>query len=336
MLKRIFKCSLVFCAAFFATKANAQIDPHFSQYYVYPQSLNPALTGVIGGDYRVAAVYRNQWGSIDNGFNTTAIAAEYATEKNINFGVGVFQQVAGSGGYHYITPYGSISYTGIKFGATGNHHINIGLNLGLIDRRFQPSKMQFGNQFNPGTGKYDSNLPSGEFIANASTSFDAGAGVLYFDATPNQKANVFLGVSFGHITQPADKFTNSSGDAKIPIRQTLHGGAKIALSQTVTLTPNFLLMDQGTAHEIMLGAYAQIKGGEGFDFLCGANYRFKDALVPFAGFLYKDFTLGLSYDVNTSDLGKIAGNANAFELSLSYTGKKRNKAIEQPFICPRL
>ena len=336
MLKRIFKCSLFVCTAFFATQTNAQVDPHFSQYYVYPQSLNPALTGIMDGDFRGAAVYRSQWASIDNGYKTTALAGEYATEKNINFGVGVFQQVAGNGGYHYITPYASVSYTGIKFGAAGNHHISIGINAGLIDRRFQPSKMQFGNQFNPTTGKYDPNIQSGESIVNTATAFDAGAGVLYFDATPNKKINGFLGLSFGHITQPVDKFSNSNADTKIPIRGILHGGAKITLSETVTLTPNFLLMKQGTAHETMLGAYAQIKGGEGFDFLCGANYRFKDALVPFAGFLYKDFTLGLSYDVTTSDLGKVAGNANAFEISLSYTGRKRGKAVEKAFICPRL
>jgi hypothetical protein len=116
----------------------------------------------------------------------------------------------------------------------------------------------------------------------------------------------------------------------------LHGGVKINISENVSITPNFLLMKQGTAHERMIGAYAQIKGGEGFDFLCGANYRFNDAIVPFTGFYYKDFVLGLSYDVTSSDLSKIAGTTNSFEISLSYTGKTRRNLNAVPFICPRL
>ena len=336
MLKRIFKCSLFVCITFIANQINAQVDPHFSQYYVYPQSLNPALTGIMDGDYRGAAVYRSQWASIDNGFTTIGLAGEFTTDKNINFGVGLFQQSAGNGGYKYLTPYASVSYTGIKFGTNGNQHISIGINAGIINRRFDPTKFQYGNQFNVNTGKYDASIASGEFVGNNATTFDAGAGVLYFDGTPNKKANVFLGLSFAHLTRPIDNFSNSSVKSTIPVRGTLHGGVKIAVSENVSLTPNFLLMEQGTAHETMLGAYAQIKGGEGFDFLCGANYRFKDALVPFAGFLYKDFTLGLSYDVTTSDLGTVVGKANAFEISLSYTGRKRGKAIEKAFICPRL
>ena len=45
----------------------AQVDPHFSQYYVYPAWLNPALTGAFDGDYRIAGIYRSQWGNIKIG-----------------------------------------------------------------------------------------------------------------------------------------------------------------------------------------------------------------------------------------------------------------------------
>lgn len=333
MLKRIFKCSMVVCAALLATKAEAQIDPHFSQSYVYPQSLNPALTGIMDGDYRVAAIRRSQWAGIDNGFTTIGIAGELVTNKNINLGVGLFQQAAGNGGYKYFTPYASVAYTGIKFGKNGEQHVSIGINVGAIDRRFDQSKFQTGNQWT-GTG-VSTSIPA-EVLANpAQTALDMGAGVLYYDATPNKKANIFVGVAFTHLTQPSDKFLTYS-DGKVPFKYTVHGGVKLNLSPTFSLTPNAQYMKQGTAEEKMIGAYAQLKAGESFDFLCGANYRYKDAIVPFVGFFYKDFVLGLSYDINSSDLGKIAGSSNAFEVSLSFTGKKRRKAEDVPFICPRL
>ena len=42
-------------------RSGAQVDPHFSQNYAYPLYLNPAFTGVIDGDYRATAIYKNQW-----------------------------------------------------------------------------------------------------------------------------------------------------------------------------------------------------------------------------------------------------------------------------------
>ncbi len=330
MLKRILKFASVACAAFICTNAHSQVDPHFSQYYIYPQWLNPALTGVMDGDYRVAGIYRSQWANIDNGFQTIGAAAEIATNSNINFGVGLFQQTAGSGGYKYFTPYGSVAYNGIRFGKAGTQHISIGIQAGMIQKSFDPSKLTFGTQYGGG---------SAELLANPQQSnFDIGAGALYYDATPNQKLNGFIGLSFGHLTQPKDRFlqTSTNADGTTPIRQTLHGGVRINLSETFSLTPNYLLMKQGTAHERMLGAYGQLKAGEGFDFLFGANYRFDDALVPFIGAYYKDFVVGLSYDVTTSQLAKVAGSTQGFELSISFTGKKRRNLAEQPFVCPRM
>jgi len=47
-------------------------DPRFSQFYLAPQVLNPAMTGIFDGEYRVTINYRNQWNSIlaNNAFTT--------------------------------------------------------------------------------------------------------------------------------------------------------------------------------------------------------------------------------------------------------------------------
>jgi hypothetical protein len=66
------------------------------------------------------------------------------------------------------------------------------------------------------------------------------------------------------------------------------------------------------------------------------NYRFNDAFSPYAGFTYKSTVLGISYDVNTSELGKMARGANSFEISLSFVGKRSIKTPEAEFVCPRL
>src|SRR5688572_5773546 len=91
-------------------EANAQVDPHFSQYYVYPAWLNPSLTGAFDGQYRVSGIYRTQWGNISSPFATFGVSGEVTTDKNINIGASVMRQSAGDGGYHYTTAYGNIAY----------------------------------------------------------------------------------------------------------------------------------------------------------------------------------------------------------------------------------
>lgn len=336
MRKLLLKSSLYILAACgLMQEAGAQVDPHFSQYYVYPSWLNPALTGAFDGHYRVSGIYRNQWGNVGSPFSTPGFSLDFSTEKNINYGASVLKQSVSEGGYSYTTAYGNVAYKGVRLGAMENHRIVFGIQAGFIQRRFDPSKMTFGDQWNPGTG-FDPSRPSADYPDNnSSTSFDAGAGVLYFDAQPGKKANVFGGFSVSHLTRPEDKFRDVS-DANLPMRFTAHAGVRIAVSDVLNLTPNVLFLKQGTAEEKMIGAYGQLKATPTTDVLLGANYRFNDAVSPYVGFTYKNMVLGASYDVNTSDLGKMTRGANAFEISLSFIGRKAARTPEVEFVCPAL
>jgi type IX secretion system PorP/SprF family membrane protein len=318
-----------------AVRTNAQLDPHFSQYYVYPSWLNPGLTGVFDGDYRVSGIYRSQWGNITKPFSTQGLALDLSTDKNLNFGASVLRQTAGDGGYSYLTAYGNVAYTGVRFGKNGNQRIVFGMQLGIIQRRFDPVKLTFGDQWNPITG-YNPGTPTADILTrNAASAFDAGAGIMYFDGQPGKKLNFFGGFSVSHLTRPEDKFS-ATGNEKIPMRFTLHGGLRIMVSESLSITPNVLYLRQGTAEEKMIGAYAQLKANREADFLVGANYRIKDALSPYVGFYYKNFVLGASYDITTSDLSKMVKGSNSFEISLSFIGRRKAKTPEQEFICPRL
>jgi len=315
--------------------AYAQVDPHFSQYYVYPAWLNPALTGTFDGQYRLSGVYRNQWGNISAPFSTAGLSAEFTTEKNINFGVSLMNQTAGNGGYNYTTAYGNVAYTGMRFGPMQTKRVVFGIQAGIIQRRWDRNKMTFGDQWNPITG-YNPGSSSSEVLSRTSAgTLDVGAGVMYFDAQPGKKANLFAGFSVSHITRPEDKFS-ATGDARFPIRYTAHAGVRFTLSEVFSITPNLLYLRQGTAEEKMIGAYGSYKATPELDLMIGLNYRNRDAFSPFVGFTYKNMVLGASYDVNTSDLGKMANGSNSFEISLSFIGKKSTKTPEIEFVCPRL
>jgi type IX secretion system PorP/SprF family membrane protein len=318
-----------------AGKVQAQTDPHFSQYYMYPSWLNPALTGAFDGSYRVAGIYRNQWANVNSAFSTAGMSAEFTTDKNLNAGVSMLRQTAGDGGYSYTTAYGNVAYTGVKLGKEGMHRLQFGLQAGIIQRRFDRSKLKFGAQWNPITG-YNPGAGATENLTRTSaTAFDAAAGVVYFDATPGKKANVFGGFSASHLSQPDDDFSGT-GKEKIPVRYTVHGGVRIVLDAVWSITPNLLYMKQRTAEEKMAGAYGQYKVSDETSVMAGFNYRFKDALSPYLGFTHKGMVLGASYDINNSDLGKMAGATNSFEISLSFTGRRKARTPEVDFVCPRL
>jgi type IX secretion system PorP/SprF family membrane protein len=334
-MKRITKITamgLMLLAGMGSAKAQ---DPHYTQYYVYPSWLNPALTGVFDGSARVSAIYRKQWGNIASPYETPGVSADFNTNKNAAFGVSVLNQRAGNGGFNYTTAYASMAYSGVKFGPDGYKRLNMGFQLGMIQRRFDISKMTFGEQWNPSTG-YNPSAGNGESLSKTSaTSFDAGVGVMYYDAEPGKKSNLFAGISASHITRPTDQFS-ATGDAKIPVRYTGHAGLRIMLNEVASITPNVLYMRQGSAEEKMIGAYLQMNVAEDADFMLGANYRIKDAISPYIGVYVKEFLIGASYDINTSDLSKMAKGSNSFELSLSYIFKKAAKTPEVKFICPRL
>ncbi len=332
MFVKLCATALLICSL---EQVQAQSDPHFTQYYVYPSWTNPALTGAFDGAYRVSGIYRSQWGNVSTPYNTQGANGEFTTNNNMNFGVSLLNQTAGDGGYRYNTGYLNLAYTGVRFGAMENHRVALGMQFGVIQRRFDPTKLKFGDQWNPINGYNPSNNTADVLANTSTTSFDAGAGILYFDATPNKKANFYGGYAASHLTKPTDDFSGNGTD-DLPIRHTIHAGMRIKVNNGLTLTPNALYLKQGSGTEKMLGLYAQIKAGEETDFMLGGNYRFDDAVTPFAGFTHKSLLIGLSYDITTSDLGKLANGSNSFELSLSFVGKKKVKTPEVEFVCPRL
>src|ERR1035437_7094906 len=313
------------------TFAKAQVDPHFSQYYIYPNYINPATTGLIDGDYRVSGIYRNQWANISTPFSTAAVTADFCTNKNMNYGANILSQTAGNGGYRMTNAYASLAFTGLKFGYEGYQHIVLGLQAGFISRRIDPTKFQMGDQWNSITGL--PNLPTGETWPNTSSNvFDMGAGSMYYDGNPEKSRNAFLGVAAFHINKPRDPF-NPSANGDIPMRLVVHGGMNFLLSEFVSMVPHFIYMSQGTASELMVGDYFEVSASDVTDFLFGLNYRYKDAISPFAGIRNNGFTIAATYDVNTSTLGKMANGAGSVEITLSYMLKNPEKFALR---CPHL
>lgn len=319
----------IFCITA-ANRVNAQIDPHFSQYYANPLWLNPALTGVIDGDYRVSLNAKQQWGSVSNAYLTAGASFDMAPTKNLAFGGMILNQNAGDISYNYLNALASAAYR-IRFGQSGLNMINFGIQAGILNKSFDPSKITLGDQFNSSTGY--NGLPISESFTSSNTLVpDVNAGVMYFDGNSDKKVNPFVGVSGSHLTRPVDRFIGNN--VRIPIRFTAHGGARIKISDALDLTPNALYMKQGNAREVSTGAYATYFINQEANILFGSNYRYDDAAIAFFGMNIKNLVFGVSYDFNTSNLNRATSSRGGLELSVSFTSRR---GISGPnFFCPRL
>ena len=312
--------------------ARAQVDPHFSQYYIHPMTLNPALTGAIEGDYRVTAIWRSQY---SNTLSTMGISGEVVTNKNCNFGINILNQSTNDKAYNYTNGYLTMAYTGVRFGPNEDHYLVLAMQCGFINRRFDVTKLQFGDQWISGMG-YDPTVNSGEAFNKPSiSSFDAGAGIAYYDATPNKKVSLFGGISAFHITRPDYPYLSDGNQQRLPVRYSVHAGARIIASDLLSIVPSAIYMQEGDAKEKMFGAYAQVYANESTDLMFGANWRLNDAAAPFVGVYYKGLTIGVSYDVNVSSMNAGATKGNSLEISISYVGQRKNSLRTKTFYCPR-
>ncbi len=86
-----------------STQAQAQREYIFTNYYMSPTTLNPAMVGAYEGTYRVGALQRQQWNVIKSIYGTTSAFVDMPVvmiKKRhwIGAGLSIYNDGAGSGG----------------------------------------------------------------------------------------------------------------------------------------------------------------------------------------------------------------------------------------------
>ncbi|RYG50341.1 MAG: type IX secretion system membrane protein PorP/SprF, partial [Chitinophagaceae bacterium] len=110
MIKRY----LLALGAFLLTITTQAQDPHFSQFFASPLTLNPAFTGKFDGSWRLAANHRDQWPSIPKAYVTTSASFDMGIMKNRIaegdvFGIGISGVSDASANSQLKLNYGSLS-----------------------------------------------------------------------------------------------------------------------------------------------------------------------------------------------------------------------------------
>ncbi|RYY38358.1 MAG: type IX secretion system membrane protein PorP/SprF [Chitinophagaceae bacterium] len=314
----------------FAT-AQAQ-DPNFSQFFVSPLTLNPALTGKFDGTVRVAGNYRNQWPTINNAFTTFTASADMGILKGrisendvFGFGVMMFSDKSGNGALQNNVLSFSTSYHK-ALDEEGSNSIGLGFQGSYVNKRLNVVGLNFEDMLRSDgfTGVTTEDF-SDKSKLNLSY-LDVNAGALY-SGTTNGDNNIYLGVSMYHINRHKETFNN--GQYFLQPRVTIHGGARLPIGEFNAFHFSANYSRQANATNTMVGgAYEWNLNSEAehpTSFYVGSWYRFKDAVIPYIGLEFGAFRVGASYDINMSSLKAASNMRGGAEISLIYIAKPADR-----------
>ena len=315
----LFMKTIIITLFFFASFTAMAQNPYFSQYASTPLFTNPANTGLLNGDWRATATYRNDWNSVTTPFVTTSLSFDtklfQSKTKKSSVGIGMHRtdQVAGDGNQNYRQTAISLAY----------HRI-------LNRNKEQPSTLSFGIQSSliqkdgemhiidwtggPGhSGKYK--------VPNY---LDYNLGFMYTGYI-NKRLSIYGGVSYFHLTKPVERILDDDYMVQPQVKTNFGGAYRVNKRFNVFFSSMY--MQQGKAYEVMVGGIGgynlspkqQSKPKQLIAYL-GTWYHYNNALVPYLGLEYYTTRLGITYGVQTNNLVLATQGTKGFELSLVCAG----------------
>jgi len=322
---------------------HAQADIHFSQFYETSILRNPALTGVFEDDYKFGVYYRNQWSSIANPYQTGLISAEthapVSSRNNdfFSFGLLGYADEAGDIDQKITAIYLALSYNK-SINPDHNTYLSVGFTGGYLQYSFDASKATFNNQYQ--NGHFDPNNPILETLPNPKfTVLDAGGGInLNSSSGGDNKVTYVIGVAGYHFNQANFSYAQVPG-----LTEEMRWNGNLGISINFTDALRFMIQGnyalQGSYTEAIFGGLlswttASTASQDIFVLSLGAFYRYGDAIIPVIKVKHKHMALGVSYDVNISNLTPASNMQGGYEMTLFMTGYYSNNDGRLT-VCPR-
>tara|TARA_B100000768_G_scaffold167932_1_gene172395 strand:- start:200 stop:715 length:516 start_codon:yes stop_codon:yes gene_type:complete len=147
-----------------------------------------------------------------------------------------------------------------------------------------------------------------------------------------------IGLSWFHVNTPEESFLG--GDNNLPLRHVYNLKLNYKFSDKIVIAPNALYMYQIKGQDLVLGALVKMEVEDkktkidqvfaGLNYRDGFNRNY-DAINLIIGAKRQEWQVGVSYDINVSDLSSVTHYRGAFELSIIYIAKSSEPSI---FIVP--
>ncbi|MDQ3046081.1 MAG: PorP/SprF family type IX secretion system membrane protein [Bacteroidota bacterium] len=325
---------LMFCAQSLLAQ-----DIHFSQFNSSPQNLNPAQTGLFDGDWRFAGNYRSQWAAIPVPYRTYSISADTRIKTKLANDVpaaGLIINTDKAGDSKFSTTQIFLSGAYIKkLNKDSSHFLSLAIQPGITTRSFNVNALTFDEQWDGDS--YNAAMTSGESFSKTRVTYaDLGAGLAYL-WRKTSRTQMSVGVSALHLNRPKQSFFNND-DIRLDVKMSVNAIAQFPVSAKLDVIPTIFYQRQGKFQETVPGVFGKYYlnpvNGATTAVSLGGFYRLKDAFILCANMDYRNFNVGLSYDVNTSKLNEATNSRGGFEISVIYIFKKAVPFVAKKRVCP--
>jgi type IX secretion system PorP/SprF family membrane protein len=287
-------------------------DPEFSQFYANPLYMNPAFAGTSEFP-RVVTNYRNQWPNNGNTFVTYNLTYDNYV-KSMKGGLG-FQMLYDRELNGVVNSVNSAFFYSYHIKAGDQLFFTGALQAGFIFKQFNTSGLIFPGMIDQGTGNITDYYPlpveDGQKIVPDFSFGMAG-----------QSKDVYFGLALHHLTQPNLSIVEGDQVGRLPMKATLHAGAKLhrfhnlLFSRDFTLSPNFVYQQQGSFKQLNFGMY-MIEKWVTFGGWYRNNLSVRpDAVIAMVGYTGPKFQLGYSFDFSLSNVANYSYGSH--ELSLIF------------------
>ncbi len=339
------RLTVAILALFAVGPAKAQ-DLNFSQFYELPLLRNPALAGMFIGDIRIQSVYRNQWQSVTVPFRTSGLSAEVNFPMNdyghyLTVGTQILHDVAGDSKLTRTHILPVLTYHAPLNGE--EFYLSASLMGGMVNSSFDPTGLKWDDQFV--NGQYNPNITTRQVITQTGKNYVDIGGGLALSGPITPAVNAYAGIGLFHANNPTIAFNTQN--IKLGMKWAFNGGMTIQTSDWDRMTfyadyfiqkagnpGDTLISKVGGQRNFMIGGFyttdlQQYDTDDKVSLSLGAVYRWADAVVPVVRLDMKKFAVGLSYDVNTSQLTKASGARGGFEFTLAYKNAFTSRRISQ-------
>ena len=182
----------------------------------------------------------------------------------------------------------------------------------------------------------DNSLPA-EFNAENSTFYPIiNSGIVYSMTDHHnpllQQNSLILGFSADYLNRPN---TGKISGRVAPIVLKGIASVRLKLSQNLFVHPSALILKRSKQSQINTGVYLSKYVDSGMTTLLqiGGWYRLNDSYIALMGVRFKEFAIGCSIDtnsnsINSNEVVSFGSAKHSFEISLSYSLKRNNSAIQ--------
>lgn len=281
--------------------AQAQQDPHYTQYMYNMSVINPAYAGskenLTGG-----VLYRTQWVDIQDSPSTGTFFLHSPVGKNVGLGLSVISDKIGPVEENNV--FADFSYT-LNLG--GDHRLAFGMKAGATFSKVGLLDKIYYNVPNPGDDAFAENT--------SNTFLNLGAGFYYYTNKYYIALSVPNMIKSTHLNFNGRKFGTEE------LHYFLTGGYVFDLSENTKLKP-FAMVKTAFGAPVSVDASLNALFFEKFEI--GATYRLDDSFGGMVSYqIVPSLKLGYAYDHIVSDLKVDAPSSHEFILLFDLNFPKK-------------